>query len=60
MEMCPKDVVDICMPRKDNDSRLLGPSIIELNFEKGILDPHIIRGGESIQLQMKRREANFM
>ena len=45
--MCSKDVVDIHMPRKDNDYRLMGPLIIELEFEKHILEPHIIIGGES-------------
>ena len=41
IEMCPKDVTDIRMPRKDNDNRLMGPSIIKLEFEKDILVPHI-------------------
>ena len=30
MAMCPKDVMDIRVPRKDDDNRLLGPTIIEL------------------------------
>ena len=50
--MLPKDVVDILVPRRD-DNRLLGPPIIELEFEREIMDPHIIIGGESILLQMK-------
>ena len=50
MEIYPKDVVDIFMPRKDDDNRFMGPPIIELEIEKGILEPHIIIGGESIQL----------
>ena len=34
LEMCPKDVKNICMPRKDDYNRLIGPPIIELVFEK--------------------------
>ena len=30
MEMCPKDVVDIHIPRRDDDNRLMGPPIIKL------------------------------
>ena len=52
--MCPKKVTDICMPRIDDDNRLMGSPIIELVFEKDILDPHIIIGGENIQLKMKK------
>ena len=32
MKMCPRDVVDIHMPRRNNDNRLMGPPIIELEF----------------------------
>ena len=32
MEMCPKDVVDILIPRNDDDNRLMGPPI-KLEFE---------------------------
>ena len=56
MEMCPKDVVDIRILRKDNDNRLLDPPIIELEFEKDILGSHIIIGEESIQLRMKEEK----
>ena len=42
------------MPRRDDDNRLMRPPIIELEFEKDILDPHIIVGRENIQLQMKK------
>ena len=42
--MCPKEVTDIRMPMRDDDNRLVGPPIIELEFEKDILDPHIIIG----------------
>ena len=45
MEMYPKDVLDIYIPRRDDGNRLMGPSIIELEFEKDILDPNIIIGG---------------
>ena len=55
MEMCPKDVVDICMPKRDDDNRLMGPPIIKFEFEKNTLCPHIIIGEESIQLRMKKR-----
>ena len=40
--MCPKGVTDIHMPRRDDDNRLMGPPIIELEFEKDILDPYKI------------------
>ena len=46
------------MPRRDDDNRLMRPPIIELEFEKDILDPQIIIEGEKIQLRMKKREAN--
>ena len=48
--MCPKDVTDIRMSRRDDDNRLVGPPIIELEFEKDILNPHKIIGEEKIQL----------
>ena len=41
MEMCPKDVVIICVPRRDDDNRIMGPPIIELEFEKNTMEPHI-------------------
>ena len=48
MEICPKDEVDICISRRDDANRLMGPPIIELEIEKDILDPHKIIRGESI------------
>ena len=51
--MCPKDITDICIPWRDYEKRLMVPLIIELEFEKDILDTHIIIGGENIQLRMK-------
>ena len=51
--MCFKDVVNIHMPRRDDDSRLMRPPIIELEFEKHTLDPHIIIEGESIKKSPK-------
>ena len=54
LQMCPKDVTDICMPRRDNENRLMRSPIIELELEKYILVPHIIIGDENIQLQMKK------
>ena len=56
--MSPKDVMDIRMPRSDYDNILVGPSIIELEFEKDILDSHIIIG-ENIQLRMKKERPNL-
>ena len=32
MKMCSKDAVDIRIPRKDDDNRLIGTPIIELEF----------------------------
>ena len=54
MEMYPKNVLDIHVPRRDNHNRHMGPPIIKLEFEKDTLDPHVIIGGESIQLKMKK------
>ena len=34
MAMCSKNVVDIHMPRKNSRDGLMGPPIIELEFEK--------------------------
>ena len=53
--MCPRHVVDNHVPRKDDGSKLMGPPIIELEFQKDTLYPHIIIGGECIQLKMKRK-----
>ena len=53
MEMCPKDVVDIRVPRRDDRDRLRSPPIIE---QKENLDPHIIIGEKSIQLQKKKEK----
>ena len=54
MTMCLKDVVYIHVLKKDDGDRLIEPQIIELEFKRDILDPHIIIGGESIQLRIKR------
>ena len=54
LEMCPENVTDIRMPSRDDENRLMEPPIIELEFEKDILDSHIIIGGENIQLRMKK------
>ena len=48
MSMCPKDLVEIRVPKRDDGDKLMGPPIIELKFEKDILDRHIIIRGESI------------
>ena len=42
------------MLRREDDKRFVGPPIIELEFEKDILDPHTTRQGENIQLRMKK------
>ena len=56
MEMCPKDVVDIHMPRRDDSNRLMVPPIMKLEFEKNTLNSHIIIRGKSIQLRMKKEK----
>ena len=53
MAMCRRDVMDILVPRWDDDNRLIGSPIIELEFEKDTLGLYIIIGGECIQLRMK-------
>ena len=55
---CPKDVMDIHVPRRDDGDRLVGSSIIKLDFEKDPLDPYIIMGRENIQLIVKK-DSNF-
>ena len=50
--MYPKDVLDIRMLRRDDNNRLMGPPIIELET----MDPYIITGKESIQLRMKKEK----
>ena len=40
MEMCPKDVVDIGMHRRDDGKNLMGLKIIGLKFETDIIEPH--------------------
>ena len=32
--MCSKNLVDICISKRDDDNRLMDPPIIELEFEK--------------------------
>ena len=59
MELCFKDKVDICILRRDDDNRFMSLPIIELEFEKDNLDPHIIIRGESIQLRMKKEKPTF-
>ena len=56
MTMCRKDEMDIRVPRSDDGDRIMGPPIIELEFEYDTLDSHIIIGGENIQLRMKREK----
>ena len=58
MAMCPKNVVDIRVPRRNDWDRLMELPIIELEFEYDILNPHIIIG-ESMPLRMKK-ETNFI
>ena len=42
--MCPKDLTDILMPRRDHENRLMGLLIIELDFEDDPLSLYIIIG----------------
>ena len=44
IEMCPNGIVDIHMPRRNDDNRLMHLPIIELEFEK------------DIQLEMKKEK----
>ena len=37
--MCPKCVIDIRVPWRVDDYKLMGPPIIELEIEKNKLDP---------------------
>ena len=55
MKMFPKDVVEIPVPRRDDDNRLMGPPIIELEFEKDTLHPHIIIDEKAPNYQLKKR-----
>ena len=57
IEMCPKNILDNHTSRRDDDNRLMGPQIIELEFEKDILDPDIIISGEIIPLRLKREKS---
>ena len=43
--------MDIRVLRRDDNNKLLGPPIIEIEFEKNTLDPYIIIGGESINYE---------
>ena len=54
LEMYPEDVIGIYVPRRDDKSRLTGPLIIELEFDRDTLDPHIVNGRENFQLRMKK------
>ena len=49
LEMRPKEM-DIHMLTRDNENRT------GLEFEKDIMDPHIIIGGENIRLRMKKEK----
>ena len=53
LEIC-SNITNICMPRRVNENRLMGPPITELEFENDNLNPHVIIGGENIQLRMKK------
>ena len=48
MKMCHKDIVNIHVPKREENNRFMGLPIIELEFDKDILDLHIIIGEESI------------
>ena len=57
LEMCPEDVIDIHVPRRDDNSRLTEPPIIELEFDRDTLDPHIVIRRENFQLRMKKDQS---
>ena len=57
--MCPKDITDVRMPRRDSDNRLIGPPIVELEIKRDIMDQHILIGGENIKLRMKKERATL-
>ena len=40
MEIFPKDILDIFISRRNDDNRLIGPPVIELEIKKDILDPY--------------------
>ena len=42
LEMCPKDITDIRMPRRDNKNSIMGPPIIDLEFENDKLGTDLI------------------
>ena len=52
MAMCPKVVVEIPVPRRDDGDRPMELLIIKLEFEKDTLDPHITIEEEIIQLRI--------
>ena len=53
--MCPKDVVDIPVPRRDDEDK---QSIPKLEIEKDTLDPNIIIGGEGNQIRTSNKRRN--
>ena len=44
------------MSRMYDHNRLIGLPILELEFEKDVLDPNIIIGGENILLRKKKEK----
>ena len=54
--MCLKDVVDICLPRRDNRDRFLGPPIIELELSGHAYNYR----KKKYPTTNEKREANFM
>ena len=52
--------MDIRVLRRDDNNKLLGPPIIEIEFEKNTLDPYIIIGGESINYEWKKADQFYV
>ena len=55
--MCSKNETNIQMLLRDDDNRLIEPPIIELEYEKNTLEPHLITVVENIQLRMKKERS---
>ena len=54
-----RDLMDIRVPRWNDENRLMGLPIIKLEFEKDTLESHIIIGKECIELRNKRERSTL-
>ena len=57
--MCLEDVIDIHVPKRDDNSRLMGPPIIKLEFDRDTLDPRIVIRRVNFQLRMKKEKGAY-